>query len=317
MSEHHTSTPSAGAEVAGGRLPNLVIAGVTKAGTTSLFRYLAQHPDIQPADEKEVRHFLPLRYDEPIGTLAEYAAHFAGWSGQQYSMEASPGYFYGGTRIAAPMARDLPGVKVVLLLREPAGRAFSFFNFMRSRATLPQDAEFGPWLDKAMALVAAGEDQDRSNHPWSGVGTGMYDRWLADWVETFGDNVLILFFDDLAATPKQTVARVCEWLGIDPAPAADFDYGIENQTRQFRFAKLQRRALRINRANVLFLERHPRIKRVIRNTYYAINKGRAGAAMSRADRERLEDFYRPTRRAVLEALRPAERDRAPQWLTQP
>lgn len=315
MSEHPTTTPSAGAEADGARLPNLIIAGVTKAGTTSLFRYLAQHPDVQPADEKEVRHFLPLRYDEPIGTLEEYAAHFAGWSGQRYSMEASPGYFYGGAKVAGPIAQALPGVKVIVLLREPTGRAFSFFNFMRSRATLPQDATFEPWLDKAIALVAEGTDQDRSNHPWSGVGTGMYDRWLGEWIAAFGDDLLILFFDDLAAAPKQTVARVCDWLGIDTGPAAGFDYGIENKTRQFRFAGLQRRALRINRANVLFLERHPRIKRAIRTAYYSINKGKAGGSMPRAGRDRLEEFYAPTRRAVLAALRPAERERAPQWLT--
>ena len=44
------------------RLPNLVIAGVPKAGTTSLFNYLAQHPDICPSDVKETRYFEPLRY---------------------------------------------------------------------------------------------------------------------------------------------------------------------------------------------------------------------------------------------------------------
>jgi hypothetical protein len=300
-----------------GRLPNLVIAGVTKAGTTSLFRYLAQHPDIQPSDEKELRHFLPLRYDEPIGTLAEYAAHFAGWSGERYSMEASPGYFYGGAKVAGPMAQALPDVKVIVLLREPGQRAFSFFNFMRSRATLPQDAAFDPWLDKAMALVGEGTDQLRENHPWSGVGTSMYDRWLQEWIDAFGDRLHVLFFDELASDPMATVVSVCDWLGIDTAAAEAFDYEIENKTRQFRFAKLQKTALRINRANVLFLERHPRLKRSIRKTYFLVNFQKGGGGMAPASRERLDDFYRPTRQSVLASLRPGERERAPHWLTNP
>ncbi|MFN8096792.1 MAG: sulfotransferase [Dermatophilaceae bacterium] len=303
-----TSTP-------GGRLPNLVIAGVTKAGTTSLFRYLAQHPDIQPSDEKELRHFLPLRYDEPIGTLEEYAAHFAGWSGERYSMEASPGYFYGGAKVAGPMASALPDVKVIVLLREPGQRAFSFFNFMRSRATLPQDAQFEPWLDKAMELIAEGTDQDRTNHPWSGVGASMYDRWIDDWTGVFGDRLLLLFFDDLARAPQETVKRVCAWLGIDEAPADAFDFEIENKTRQFRFARLQKAALRINRANVLFLERHTRIKRTIRRAYFLVNFQKGGGGIAPATRERLDAFYRPTRAHVLAALRPDERAHAPHWLT--
>lgn len=310
-----TDIPSAHPTAHPGRLPNLVIAGVTKAGTTSLFRYLAQHPDIQPADEKELRHFLPLRYDEPIGTLEEYAAHFAGWSGQRYSMEASPGYFYGGAKVAGPMSAALPDVKVIVLLREPGQRALSFFNFMRSRATLPQDAAFEPWLDKAMALVAEGTDQDRANHPWSGVGTSMYDRWLEEWIDIFGDRLLILFFDDLASAPRLTVQRVCAWLGIAADPADDFDYEIENKTRQFRFSRLQKTALRVNRANVHFLERHPRVKRSIRRAYFLVNFQRNNSGMAPATRERLDAFYRPTRERVLAALRPAERASAPHWLT--
>ena len=53
-------------ELATGRRPNLVIAWVSKAGTTSMFHYLGQHPDVGTSDVKEVRYFTPLRYGEEL-----------------------------------------------------------------------------------------------------------------------------------------------------------------------------------------------------------------------------------------------------------
>src|SRR3954463_13629169 len=93
------------------RLPNLVIAGVAKAGTTSLFNYLAQHPDICASDVKETRYFEPLRYGEVLPPIESYTAHFRHRQGERYALEATPTYFYGG--------RDVPpGIRVTL----PPGR---------------------------------------------------------------------------------------------------------------------------------------------------------------------------------------------------
>ena len=77
------------------RLPNLVIAGVSRAGTTSLFRYLAQHPDVGTSDVKELRYFSAVRHGQPLEPLDMYAAHFKACT-QAFAVEATPGYFYGG-----------------------------------------------------------------------------------------------------------------------------------------------------------------------------------------------------------------------------
>src|SRR4051794_41003093 len=65
------------------QLPNLIIAGVSKGGTTSLFRYLAQHPDICPSPIKELRYFEPLRYGEPLTPIESCARHFEHCTGQR------------------------------------------------------------------------------------------------------------------------------------------------------------------------------------------------------------------------------------------
>src|SRR5688572_22585305 len=91
-----------------GRLPNLVIAGVPKAGTTSLFSYLTQHPEVCGSDVKEPRYFNPLRLGSELGPIEDYAAHFGHCAGQRYAMEASPGYSYGGGPLARGLREALP-----------------------------------------------------------------------------------------------------------------------------------------------------------------------------------------------------------------
>src|SRR4051794_6897093 len=78
------------------RLANLVVIGVNKAGTTSLFDYLGRHPDIGLSDVKELRYFSPLRYGESLEPLASYAEHFDHCLQERYAVEATPSYFYGG-----------------------------------------------------------------------------------------------------------------------------------------------------------------------------------------------------------------------------
>lgn len=51
---------------------NLIIGGVHKAGTTSLFSYLMDHPKVCGSTKKEIHHYTPLRYDEKVGKLDEY-----------------------------------------------------------------------------------------------------------------------------------------------------------------------------------------------------------------------------------------------------
>src|SRR3954466_15902853 len=104
------------------RLANLVVIGVNKAGTTSLFDYLGRHPDIGLSDLKELRYFTPLRYGEPLGPLDSYAQHFDHCVEERYAVEATPGYFYGGRPLARAMHETCGSVRTVLSLREPADR---------------------------------------------------------------------------------------------------------------------------------------------------------------------------------------------------
>src|SRR5206468_11965479 len=114
----------------GRRTPNLIVVGVPKAGTGSLFAYLSQHPDICPGDEKEIgyfNYFNPLRHSGEPPPLKEYAKHFAGCGDQRYRFEATPTYSYGGTPVIEAMKRLLASPKIVLTLRNPVDRLWSAY----------------------------------------------------------------------------------------------------------------------------------------------------------------------------------------------
>ena len=297
------------------QLPNLVIAGVAKGGTTSLFRYLAQHPDICASRTKELRYFEPLRYGEPMSPLESYARHFSHCSGQRYRMEATPGYFGGGRPIAKAIDETLDGARVIVCLREPIQRCWSWYRFVRSRARIPKEMQFGSYLDTCMDLHEAGLDGLRVNQPYSGLRGGCYDESMGSWLELFGDRLHIEFFDDIVTDPHSTVERILRWLGLDVGVAAGFQYDVENRTVQYSNRTAQQVALWLNRRGEQFFDRHAGLKRVLRSAYYAVNQDSTAEVLEAAARERLSAFYVPHNQKLVDVLRSTGYDRRPAWLS--
>lgn len=275
------------------RLPNLVIVGVSKAGTTSLFNYLSSHPDVCGSDVKELRYFSPLRYGEAPGPLEDYAAHFRGCSMQRYAVEATPGYFYGGRALARGLIETCPGVRAVVSLREPEERCWSWFQFVKSRTRIPKDMTFTAYLDRCEELHEAGVDADVEHQPFWGLGGGCYARWFEDWADEFGDRLRTLFFDDVAADPRQTMTDLSTWLDIDTTVFDDHRFPVDNKTEQYRNKVFQQAAVALNRRGEAFFHRHSAMKRSLRSMYYAVNRAPAAESMTTAERARMTDFYRP------------------------
>jgi hypothetical protein len=298
----------------GRALPNLVIAGVAKAGTTSLFRYLAQHPDVCPSSVKEARYFTGLRYDEPLPPLADYTGLFAHCAGQRYRMEATPGYFPGGGVVARAIDQLLPGSRVVVSLRDPVHRCWSWYRFVRSTARIPRDLGFAAYLDRCTELHREGVDHLREHQPFWGLGGGCYDRWIDDWLEVFDERVRIEFFEDLVARPQEVTEELCRWLDVDTAVCAGFGYHVENRTVQYRNRRLQRLALSLNRGGERYFGRHPGLKRALRGTYYRVNADTGAERLDPESRERLAAFYAPHNERLATSLAAAGRDRLPAWL---
>jgi hypothetical protein len=251
-----------------------VIAGVNKAGTTSLFVSLSTHPGVAPSAVKETRYFLPARYGQPLAPPAEWEQNFAAAQPGQLRLEGTPSYFYGGAALAEALAARLGNVKVILLFREPVRRAESFFTYQKVRLRIPPETTLAEYLAVADRLTPD-DFQDPANERYMAFRGGCYADFLPAWLDTFGrDHVAVLSFEEMIADPPATLRSVALWLGLDPDAFPDDALSSENRTTGYKNAALQRLALVGNDSLERMFRRHPAVKRRLRAAYYRVN-GRA------------------------------------------
>lgn len=283
-------------------LPNLVIAGVTKAGTTSLHHYLTQHPDVCGADVKEVDHYAPMVAGLEPPALEQYAAHFAGCSGAAWRLDASPRYFLGGPPLVRRLVADLGSPRVIIALREPTARMWSSYSYKRSKGRLPEEMDFPRFFDECRRVYEQGRLRDRDAEAFRTVGTGVYADFLGDWFDVLGKDLRIVFFEDLAADPAAEMARLCRWLGLDEEPLAGFDFGTRNRTVQPRSQALRRVAYGLNARAGGWLGEGTGTGRVLRRIYGRLNSGSLDERLSDEQRERVASFYAPHTARLVELL---------------
>ena len=296
-------------------LPNLIIAGVNKAGTTSLYAYLAQHPAIGASAVKETCHYLPLRYGEPMPELEAYRKQFEAVADRPVRFESTPGYFYGGQKLIDGLRRDMGDeLKIILIFREPVGRLISFFNYKKSTLELQGETTLSEYVERCKAMDSAALKQ-RTNNPWFGVEGGKYADYLPPWIDAFGDRLKFLFTDDLNHDAKGVLRGVCEFVGVDPAPVDHIDLTRSNKSTHFRNAGMQRLALAMNKAGERFWRAHPKLKKSLRGLYYKINGRPFEPADDPETVEALHRFYEPYNARLAEQLRAAGIEKLPAWLT--
>lgn len=298
-------------------LPNLFIAGVMKAGTSSLFWYLSQHPDIcVPRHTKELNHFTPLRDGQPPeGSLASYAANFAHCTGQRYRLDASPRYFDGGPSLVSAVRRVAPDGRVIIVLREPAGRLWSMYRRLKEVGRLPANVSFEQYFEQGLSQHFDGRPRYDHFAKTRAVAECCYVDFLVQWWDGFGDAVRVVFSDDLAVRPPETVRDLLGWLAIDTAVGDVMNYDARNRTVDARSVLLGRIARAVNLKVEPVLRRTPAAKRAARAMYAAVNGRRERERMSHEDRRRVERFYAPYNERLHEALASRGHDRLPRWLT--
>lgn len=210
-------------------LPNLFVPGAQKSGTSTLHQYLARHPDIVMGVTKEPHYFI-----RPDKGVEYYAVLFGGADNARYRGESSTAYMVSSDAVRK-IAELVPDPRFVFLFRNPVDRAWSHYWWatgtygkqpLEFREAFAQDARrsvpVDPW-------------------PWN-LGyfhNGSYDRWLRMYQEAFGpDRVHAALFEDLVATPLETVNRVCDFLAV--SRFTQLDALQANKTAIIRLPRLRR-----------------------------------------------------------------------------
>ncbi len=283
-------------------LPDFVIAGVNKAGTTTLFDALAAHPEVAHSSVKETCFWLPLRYGEPQPGIETYEQFFAGAPQRPVTMEATPGYFYGGLEIGPALNRALPDVKILIALREPVDRLISFFRFQKSMLHLDADLTIDQYVRDCLSHAPERLVADRALNPWFGVEGGRYDRYLPPWIDIFGDHLKIVYFEQLATGQSELLHEIGAWLGLDPAGWSNEPTASSNRTVSPRNRRLHGLALATNRRLEQQLRHSPRLKTIARSAYQRVNTEPASEPISDDVRNGLHDLYAEHNRGLARLL---------------
>jgi Sulfotransferase domain len=217
-------------------LPDFIVIGAQKSGTSSLYRYLAQHPQVRESSVKEV-HYFDGGLEDGIDTYAFgerwYRSHFplaSEMAAGQQAYEASPLYLL-HPLAAERIARLLPQAKLVAILRNPTDRALShYFHNVRKNDQRQFREELGPGAAMAAEegrladVLARGDYQSEAYRAYSYKARGRYLEQLERYFARFPrENLLVLRAEDLFEDPAGLMGGLCDFLGIDrPTGEGDF-----------------------------------------------------------------------------------------------
>jgi len=202
--------------------PNFIIIGTVKGGTTSLYNYICQHPEVLPASEKEVRFF-----NQQFEVKKDwYFAHFPPIpQGAKFlTGEASPTYIY-EDEVAARIRETVPDVKLIAVLRNPADRAVSHYYMLKKLGQENRTLEKA--IDGEMEVlskVTKRSLEELSFRDKMGyLRCGLYVYFLQEWARLFPRNqLLILKSEDLYQQPEQTMKQVFDFLGLSNYENGDY-----------------------------------------------------------------------------------------------
>lgn len=238
-------------------LPSFLIIGAQRAGTTSLYRYITQHPDAKSVrlGGKGVHWFDMHRTKD----RRWYRSHFPRQGGSSFiTGEGSPYYMFHPTALDR-IAEELPDVRLIAILRDPVIRAHSHWAHETARGF--ETLSFAAAIDAEEKRLAGEEDRIVSDPAYvsfehqhhSYVARGMYADQL-DRIHTLfpANRVLVISSADLFERPAEAYSRTLSFLGLSPFEARydrynarsypEMDPGLLRELRE-RFADSDRRVV--------------------------------------------------------------------------
>ena len=295
-------------------LPNLIIGGAPKCGTSSLFKWLDDHPEVCGSSIKETFYLMdrdnPLLknesnfHDHGLCGYEEYFKHCHERS--KFIFEATTHYLYQETarEILSTLNTD---PNVIFVLRKPSERIFSSYKYTKNNiANLKNDISFCELI--SMIKSGASERLARSFYSPSSafvlqrdIEYSQYINYLSPWVASIGrERVHVFLFEEMRQSPRAFMERLSNCIGIDASFYTKYDFTPRNETYQVTFQGLHRKARRFARYFP-----HDGVGRLLRNVYLGLQDNRRKAAKSQEDCEvlaRLAREFEPFNKCLAEAF---------------
>jgi len=232
-------------------LPNFIICGAPKSGTSSLHRWMSEHPDVLSAAEKETyffmdpgTHMFNAQRNASNG-LDAYRDLFksSGVKPPTVIMESTPAYIYQKT--ALNMIPGLPSrPKCLFIVREPSAQIYSLFQYFKNNWDwIPGELCFSDYIDS----LARGDCNYKGNElAENAIYNARYYPFLDEWAKRLDDSrMYVCTFDELKKDPKTLVKKISIWIGLDPAFFDSYSFPRDNETYSVRSSYFQKINIKI------------------------------------------------------------------------
>jgi hypothetical protein len=261
-------------------LPNAVLAGAPKCGTSSLFRWLADHPDVCGSSVKETRFLLDrddCLFQKSSNVhehgLGAYERYFDGCDAARakVTLEATPAYLYQRTAPDVLSTFD-PQPDLLFVFRRPSERAYSQFRYLKGRARIDPSLDFRRFVER----VRAGDPGIPTHgHANFALAFGRYSDYLPAWLERFPRERFHYFlFEDLRNDPQSFAKAVAARLGLEPSFYDEYAPSTENRSSRVRSAWLHRARRQAGRH--VSRRTRERLKAVTAGAYALVNVESSG-----------------------------------------
>ena len=274
----------------------LIIGGTNKAGTTSVFRYLADHPEVCAAHVKETAFFIQESGIDPVDVRLRYHRCFpVRRPGEWLLAEASTGYLANAAEVAPRIKSVLGDPRVVFMLRNPIDRLWSYYRFQIGQLQIDETISFEKFVDMSESISEgiAPAPRDVDQRHFHAMAMGRYANNIRIFFEALGsERVAVMFFDDLRNDPRTFMRKLASFAGISPDYYDDYEFHKANVTFSSRRSWLHKFAMSTNRRFESFLSRRPVVKRALVAAYKRINmRDEKAAPMPPVVRSRLANYY--------------------------
>lgn len=188
-------------------LPNFIIAGTEKSGTSSLIFYLSEHEDIFTPPKKEI-HFFEDDNNFKKG-VEWYKKWFSKWSGEKAIGECTPLYMY-FPHCPQRISDIYPDMKIIFILRNPVDRAYS--NYWHQVRGGKENLTFEASLKKEQGRIKTSKYHNKT---YSYMNKGFYFLQIERFLKYFPkEQILIVKFDELKRYPQKTLNEIYRFLEV-------------------------------------------------------------------------------------------------------
>tara|TARA_A100001037_G_scaffold63668_2_gene55732 strand:+ start:1228 stop:2106 length:879 start_codon:yes stop_codon:yes gene_type:complete len=220
-------------------LPDFIIIGTVRSGSTSLYHNICEHPSIIPAAYDEIGYFdsnyhLGINWYRSMFPTNKEMMKTKKDTGHAKTGEDTPFYIW-NLDAAKRIYKDLPYAKIISIFRNPIDRAYSNYNVGKRAGTskefvgITEKLSFEDAIDKEIEFMKNNSLQKSIEQRGSYLSKGHYAQQLKIWLDIFPkEQIHVLSTEDMEKSPETTISKIFQFLDIP-------EYTIKNPQRQKYF----------------------------------------------------------------------------------